>query len=289
MTLSFDGLDGHNRRRRTPRPKLKKAVWSRLPPELVICVFKELDLLVSVKVDTKRTRRTCASLCQVCKEWSSSLRRLLFRKLALRSKTDVQTLIDLLKTPLSSPVRNFIQDLSFEEFDPRSPPLTHRLQILLSLTPALSHLTYRGLPIPSMGAFLGINRRQLHKSPSTLRNLVLDNVYFHSFSYLAVTLAQIRALKSIRLYSVRWRVLLGDYRATRWPECGLAKLQYLSADSCTQVWPFILLFLSPSSARHVQGRPEIISDDQALLIDVARTVASSSGEQCDGQIGRAHV
>ena len=165
---------------------MTKGVWSRMFRDLLSEVLEWLVHLLSAG-ETKQ--RSISALSQVSKDWSSSLRPLLFRTLHLDCVGDVETLLSILGTPMSRWLRGCIHGLTLEDNprgaknpgQPRSLP--YLLDKLFPLIPALSNLEYRCHTATSRFMPRGITYRTLGKM-SALRELVLKDFHFLSFRHL---------------------------------------------------------------------------------------------------------
>lgn len=264
-------------------------------------VVEELSNSLS-NVTAKKSRSTSkplkwsllSRLSLVCKTWARELRPSLFKHLTLHTFSDAQLLTEMLQSPLSRWLATSIHFVTLDEARVQTPfnPMALKLGTLFSLLPAVQTMTCSRPSSPHIPAafFSTVSRRSLRSLSASLSRLVLENQRFPDFITLAALLATLPSLHSVSLRRVTWAQLrdTGTPSLGRRGICGFSQLANFSVESCTQHWPPVLCFITPSTISLHQSHQynEMLSalSDRILVENVARTAVSSRAERCDGLV-----
>lgn len=272
------------------RSKFFISVGTRFPPELLGLILENIP---TIKTPPPRysLRRVFSQLSLVCRFFASHLRPLLFARLTLGSTLDLRILVVILRSKVSSWLSGHIRTVILREFHWQDLKLTRQFSLLFPLLPSVETVEYTRQGRPELKALgdratqpaLPLTSRRPFTKMLRLSHLTLDDQKFESFVGLADLLRSIPLLESASLHRVTWSRLYGSERLPIRGD-GFSKIESLSAESCTQHWPLVLLFITSILPQSRRGnKPGYVTEERCLIETIAKIAMPSQREQCKGQ------
>lgn len=196
------------------------ATSAALPPELlsrVLDFFTEPHLIPYVVA----TKAQIGAICLVCRHWTCRCRARLFRFLELRTRKDMEVMLELLRNP---PVRGLPPIMDHVKQLHATVPLIHEVPwihlieiVLVHRIPKLEglHITFTGGqeldkgsgPSPKQTPFALLPHHALPRDIlfKHIQTLTLVDCHFQSFAVLLRLCGHIRGALALRCINVTWR------------------------------------------------------------------------------------
>ena len=277
---------------------LRPSLWRRLPGELVTSIAEALRDLLLKESDSlldkySLYRSWLQNLAMVCRSWHRLFSPLQYSALAVTNVPELRNLEELLSSPSSSKLKNYIRrvDLKLLFLRDDESGLCRFFSAWRSLSRDLHQMTQLHIDLQSTDIYLKSSLISLRPCPRPLlhiRNLVLYRVAFPSFATLFRDIGALPSLERLGLCSVRCDGARCDPDSPPSSTAAFSSIKSVWTQHCLNSgWPYTWIFTTSSLRyRRPWRTPDGVEDgptrsvrgDVRAVVQAVKWMLNSTGE-----------